>query len=713
MAIFHPPLHEQELFATPLEDGERRIRDVLAQRLDDRWHVFVQPHLLNHQPDFLLVAQHHGATVLEVKDWRPGGLQAVDGRLEVSDSAGAWHLHKQDPISRVHQYRVNVAENFLTPPGSPTMFGDVRACVVMPRWNDAEADRVLKAGSRLEDDVKKWIYVAGEGAFDTDRLFDAMVHGSKWRAGRGLDDHVFRRFLARLEEPEAIAEQRTTLKLNAATREIAENTLGRSMRRVRGAAGSGKTLALAARAGNLARENKRVLVVTFNITLAHYIQGLVRRWCRRNGGDHRLVDCIHIHGFTSDVRGQVGSLVRYDDSRLENDRDPNVSSEVRRQRLFDNMIRQAEMCYEQHGDMLDVYDAVLVDEGQDFKLFWWTFLRDHVVRGDNPEMLLAADVSQDIYERKSWTQEGPMLGAGFRGQWRTLKESYRLPVDYIPIIREFASEYLEADSQHPLIPFDTEHARSSSTIRRWVNVGAATATSLNETVREELDRMLAHDGGPHAADVVILCERHATGRAVMDHLQKRGHTSEHIFAADNEEQQNRKYRFWPGISMLKGSTTHSFKGWESRGVILIIEDTPASSPELVYTALTRVKGDPAHRSAFVTVINASPRYSSFKATFERTVTLEEIAVLLVNSLGDDDRPVTQARVRTSAPDSAMAELDMGGLSVTLIRSENPKAPWPLSPDLRLEGRLIRESAGEDGHPTLSMIDARVVQDTLF
>lgn len=712
MAVFHPPLHEQELFATPLEEGERRIRDVLAQRLDDRWHVFVQPHLLNHQPDFLLVAQHHGATVLEVKDWRPGGLQAVNGRLEVSDSAGAWHLHKQDPISRVHQYRVNVAENFLTPPGSPTMFGNVRACVVMPRWNDAEADQVLKAGSRLDDDVKKWIYVAGAGAFDNGRLFDAMVHGSRWRAGRGLDDHVFGRFLARLEEPEAIAEQRTTLRLNAATREIAENPLGRSMRRVRGAAGSGKTLALAARAGNLARENKRVLVVTFNITLAHYVQSLVRRWCRAIGADHRFVDCIHYHGFTADIRGQVGSLLENDGSLVESDPDKGAVAQVDRQRLAENQHRATEMCYEQHVDMLDVYDAVLVDEGQDFQLSWWNFLRRHVVRGDRPEMLLVADVSQDIYERKSWT-EGEMPGAGFSGQWKTLRESYRLPVDYIPIMRDFASTYLQADSQHPYIPFDTEHARSSATIRRWVNIDSLSVTPLGGIVLDELRRILDHDDGPHQADVAILCERHATGLGVMNHLATQGMKSEFIFARDEDEQRRNKTRFHPGNAMLKGSTTHSFKGWESRGVIAIIEDSQATSPELVYTALTRVKGDPAHRSSFITVINASPVYAPFKETFERPVTLEEIAVLLVNSLGDDDRPVTQVRVRSSTPDMAVADLDMGGLSVSVSRADNPKVPWPLSVDQRLEGRLVRESSGGSDLWRLSLIGARVIQDTLF
>jgi superfamily I DNA/RNA helicase len=43
------------------------------------------------------------------------------------------------------------------------------------------------------------------------------------------------------------------------------------------------------------------------------------------------------------------------------------------------------------------YDAVLVDEGQDFTLEWWQLLRDHVRKDATGEMLLVADPTQDIY----------------------------------------------------------------------------------------------------------------------------------------------------------------------------------------------------------------------------------------------------------------------------------------------------------------------------
>ena len=59
------------------------------------------------------------------------------------------------------------------------------------------------------------------------------------------------------------------------------------------------------------------------------------------------------------------------------------------------------------------YDAIIVDEGQDFQISWWQALRNFL--SDNGEMVLAADPTQDLYGTASnWTDEA-MVGAGFSG----------------------------------------------------------------------------------------------------------------------------------------------------------------------------------------------------------------------------------------------------------------------------------------------------------
>ena len=95
------------------------------------------------------------------------------------------------------------------------------------------------------------------------------------------------------------------------------------------------------------------------------------------------------------------------------------------------------------------YDAVLVDEGQDFMPSWWNVLRK-VCKKDG-EMLLVADATQDIYgTANSWTDE-TMVGAGFGGKWAELKISYRLPLLALEYSRKFAEQFLPKEDRKSVV----------------------------------------------------------------------------------------------------------------------------------------------------------------------------------------------------------------------------------------------------------------------
>lgn len=66
------------------------------------------------------------------------------------------------------------------------------------------------------------------------------------------------------------------------------------------------------------------------------------------------------------------------------------------------------------------YDAVLVDEAQDFAPVWFDVLR-RVMRTDTGAMFLAADGAQRIYRHYSWKS----LGLDVVGRTRVLRRSYR------------------------------------------------------------------------------------------------------------------------------------------------------------------------------------------------------------------------------------------------------------------------------------------------
>lgn len=604
-----PPIPEIAKFATPLNAGERLVLDRLIEVLDDRWTVYVQPHVLNLHPDFILLSDQHGITVLEVKDWVEGGHRLdTSGMLTVRDHQGHWHQTDDDPVAQAHRYRRELNDRVASPPGED-LFSSVRASVILPRWSSEDASMLLRSTTRVDTSDHQWIRIVGKEFLDPKESSDtwsvAVLGGT--RMGRGLTQRASQRIRARLGEHEAVMEQRTPLRLSQAARNVASNPSGATIRRIRGSAGSGKTLGLAARAATLARDGKDVLVVSYNITLAHYVQDLVRRHARQINADHRRVDCIHFHGFCRQVVS-MGAKKRH---LPEEDRDEQV------RQLF----LAAQQTYVDSPATQRRYDAILVDEGQDFEQQWWNFLRNHVRRNQQGEMILAADVAQDIYEKRSWIDESSMPGCGFSGPWTELEGSYRLPVDFSPILAEFVEHFLPKDAARPTVPIDHYGVASEPTVRRWINLTTTDPTSISAAVRSEVERVLNHDTPPHHADVTILVESHSIGLQVVDELPE----IEHIFALEKLEQKRRKDRFWPGVSMMKASTVYSFKGWESRAVIIVVGPGKWSerAAKLAYVAMSRVKGDPSNRSAFVTVVNCIRDLDGFQTRFEREVTMQE------------------------------------------------------------------------------------------
>jgi hypothetical protein len=620
--IFHPPLEEHDKFSTPMNDGEKRIRELLLESLDEGWHVFVQPHLLNQQPDFMLVSAEHGITIVEVKDWQEGGHKCDSpGVLEVRDSRGDWVRTGEDPVLQVYNYKKGIAERFLIPPGANdeevnNLFNRVKAVVVLPRCPGPRSQVILKKATRLNEKYQRSVKVVGLEVFADARALENLLHGTG-RPNQGIEDQFLQRFLNRVSEPEAVADQRRPLKLSAEARRIVNNPDGSIVRRVRGPAGSGKTLALASRAALLAGDGKRVLILTFNITLAHYISDLVGRRSRELGVDRRNVDLIHIHGFCLDIMQDFGTQRDWENANNLDD-------------SADALIHGAEALYRSKDPQLPHYDAIFVDEGQDYKPEWWNFIRHHLRKNDTGELILAADVSQDLYGRRAWTDEEKMKNAGFSGQWAQLQGSYRLPVDYVPIAIDFANHFINGEVDLPSIPSDHDGRAASPTIRNWINAVGVNDEIVGEIVAQEVARLNSLENGPHLADIVVMTETHALGVTIMGEIERSGVRTEHIFTpSDGKDRRRKKKRFYPGVALLKGSTVHSFKGWESRAIIFVLDESNMNGDmgRLSYTAITRVKGDPSQRSAYITIVNRLPAITDYKDKFEREVTSAEVPQL--------------------------------------------------------------------------------------
>jgi superfamily I DNA/RNA helicase len=390
------------------------------------------------------------------------------------------------------------------------------------------------------------------------------------------------------------------VQLSDNARRVAANPAGARLRGVAGTAGSGKSFALTARAARLAAEGKSVLVLCFNLTLANHLRRLVVERCAELGANPARVTCTSFHTFCSrvvDDAAQAGI----------------VASEPARGTWPMKIVVKARGVFE--AGFGRRFDAVLVDEGQDFTVDWWNLLREHVVRPDG-EMLLVADSTVDLYGKSTWDDPEALAAAGFSDPWIRMTTSYRMAPDFVRSTNEFARSFIADDAVVPEIADDQAVVvgHVASAIRSWRNVERV--ADLGVAVGREVVRLLLEHPELAPRDVVYLCEYHHDGLAAAKEIEAAGYPVHHVYSRDPDERHRSKGRFWPDADAVKGCTVHSFKGWDAPAVVVGIA-MEERSRRLAYASMTRVSSTVAGRDAsYLAVVNADPRMADFQPTFE-------------------------------------------------------------------------------------------------
>ena len=261
---------------------------------------------------------------------------------------------------------------------------------------------------------------------------------------------------------------------------------------------------------------------------------------------------------------------------------------------------------ERTGGLSMVYDAILVDEGQDFTLLWWTTLRQALAPGG--EMVLADDIAQDIFGRMhNWTDEAK-TGSGLVGSPTVLEGSYRLPLPMVAEARRFAERFLAVQPSD--LPTAVDDQRDLLTALRWVQVEHSQAA---ETVVMEVCRLAATSSGlgqVAMAEIVVLTADIATGLAIVEELEARDMHCVTTFSEDGQEDARLKRAFFMGNPRFKVTTLHSFKGWESRAIVFYAgHSADDESLALVYTGLTRLLR--SDRGSYMTVVCAVDKLASY------------------------------------------------------------------------------------------------------
>jgi hypothetical protein len=275
-----------------------------------------------------------------------------------------------------------------------------------------------------------------------------------------------------------------------------------------------------------------------------------------------------------------------------------------------------ERCFDRGGGAIATYDAILVDEGQDFNLDWWDCLRRALRPGG--EMLLVADEAQDLYGRaRRWTDE-TMAGAGFSGGWATLRTSYRMPPQLIEQLREYVARYLPRHAADAPQVAQLEMPGLVPATLRWIQVEPARAVEACVAAVLDLPRW-ADPTRVAFTDVTLLVESHAIGRRCGALLEERGVRCAHVFGATGAERRRKKLAFFMGVGRVKASTVHSFKGWETRALVVhAAHASGLTALASVYVALSRLKRHA--EGSFLTVVCSAPELAAYGQTWPEYAT---------------------------------------------------------------------------------------------
>lgn len=620
--------------------GERQVFEFFNKNLDPKWEIYVQPHLNGLRPDFVLMHPNIGIAVFEIKDWNLDAMEYFPKRVNqhrvelwAKKDGRVFSYERSNPFAAVARYKEQIYNLYCPRLQQNAGFAAITGGVIFP-FADGNRVRALQKEFLGDSEAKsagRYLPVSGRQELMSGNLGiifpDATLSHSGIMRPALADD-----LRGWLVEPDFAKEQRKALTLDSRQRELADSRTKSGYRRIKGPAGSGKSLVLAARASRLISENKSVLIVTFNITLWHYLRDLVVRGAASRGRMQNVV-FTHFHDWCKDVclEAEMGEAydelfkpVRPINSEIDKVRAGKLPASKERE-LLKSLLRELN---EVLTPILNVhvptlaaeaakssgtnkYDAILVDEGQDFLPLWWSALRNS--RRSNGEMLLVADTTQDIYgTARSWTDEA-MTGAGFTGDWSRLKVSYRLPLDALVAAKDFATKFLPKDMID--LPDGTQgNLEVEPCTLRWIQ--CEPEVSERQCVDATL-AMMRETGkaGLANADITFICNDIDFGRRVVDELDTySGVRTVHTFERSKLEQTRKKMGFFMGDARVKATTLHSFKGWEARLLVVHVGHAVGSAGlASVYAALTRLKRSP--EGSWLTVVCSAPELAEYGRTW--------------------------------------------------------------------------------------------------
>jgi len=396
-----------EAFTTPGEAVFYRFLQSCAQP-DEAYTAWYQPDIKGQEPDFILYAKDAGLVIFEVKDWSLDQILSADPQQFKLLIGGREEIRK-NPLRQAREYFGNLMDKIRRDghlvSKEPKTYDQVKvpvnSAVVFTNINKFEYEEKGLNNVIPSDRIFFWDDLHTQSPVCSD------PSGHKFREALHRMLEIKSRFTITVREFDWLRqvifpEVRIALPKRAAGKpgipparrlelldhhqESIARQFDGGQRIIAGPSGNGKTLILVHRAALLKKYNpavRNILFVCYNITLVNYIRRLLaeKHVPLGEGG----VEVCHFFQLCSRITGEE---IPYEKEDSE----------------FYSLVVQDAL--EKAPSCGLLYDAVLIDEGQDFS----DDMLKVVTALLNPKtnhLAVALDDNQDIYERQaSWKDAG-------------------------------------------------------------------------------------------------------------------------------------------------------------------------------------------------------------------------------------------------------------------------------------------------------------------
>ena len=586
--------------------GERNVHQLLS-RLPEDCVVYYEPNINGRHPDFVVIIPRFGVLVIEVKGWYAANIRKIDAESVLLERDGR-DVREKHPEKQVREYlfalmgiarehswsqsllhRDGEYEGKFRFPFAPlVVLSNITKSSLSDNGIDLQNWDRLFPGDRTicRDQVEYLGSLSGETLVESLRPFihpfwpfpnlgeqevkvlRAVIH-PEILLGDGVS-------IAKLaSELRSIDDQGDVIQVLDMQQEEHAQALGDGHRIVYGVAGSGKTVLLLARAKRLAQTGKeRILVTCFNRTLAAWMAGELR--------DFPCITVRHFHSLASGCGHKFVWGRTRDDEQWGTD--------------FLELLTN-------DPDCLVKYDAVLVDEAQDFEPSWFRCLLAAMNDPEDGDLLIVADGCQSLYGRRkiSWSQLGiKARGRTISGNFQ-LDRNYRNSREIIALAESFACSIGEPD--------DLDAIQSVRVNMTHCERGTGASPTLIEcSSREdellEIERLIAQllDGiwqgrpigklAPHEIAILYPRASDPEKRMLREFTKRLNQTVPTTWLCSSSNSRDQA-----GDGSLKIQTIHSAKGLQYRAVIILWVDKMPKVTEprekylderrLLYVGMTR------------------------------------------------------------------------------------------------------------------------------